>query len=113
MVSVLAVEDEADLRDLLKEDLEAEGYDVVTASDGQEALEILANFVPDIVISDISMPILDGFGLLEQVRLNHPNLADTPFLFLTALADREDELRAREFGIDDYITKPVDFDRLH
>lgn len=113
MACILAVEDEADLLDLLKEELEAEGHEVVTACDGHKALDKLASFVPDIVISDVSMPNMDGFALLENLRASYPALADTPFLFLTALADREDELRAREMGVDDYLTKPIDFDMLH
>lgn len=113
MARILAVEDEAELRDLLKEELESEGHEVVTASDGEDALARLANFTPDIVVSDVSMPGIDGFDLLEKFRAAYPASADTPFLFLTALASREDELRAREHGIDDYLTKPVDFDMLH
>lgn len=113
MACILAVEDEADLLDLLKEELEAEGHEVITACDGQNALEKLASFVPEIIISDISMPSMDGFEFLESFRSTFPALADTPFLFLTALADREDELRAREYGVDDYLTKPIDFDMLH
>lgn len=113
MARILAVEDEAELRDLLKEELESEGHEVVTASDGSDALARLTGFTPDIVVSDVSMPGIDGFGLLEKFRASYPAHADTPFLFLTALASREDELRAREHGIDDYLTKPVDFDILH
>lgn len=113
MARILAVEDEADLRDLLKEELEAEGHEVVTASDGNDAIEKLASFEPEIVISDVSMPGMDGFDLLEHFRTSYPALDDTPFLFLTALANREDEIRARKLGVDDYLTKPVDFDMLH
>lgn len=113
MARILAVEDEADLRDLLKEELEAEGHEVVTASDGNDAITKLASFSPEIVISDISMPGMDGFSLLEHFREAYPALDDTPFLFLTALANREDEIRAREVGVDDYLTKPIDFDMLH
>jgi len=113
MACILMVEDEADLRELLTEELESEGHEVAAASDGHMALEKLATFAPELVISDISMPGMGGFELLETFRASYPALADTPFLFLTALADRQDELHARQLGVDDYLTKPIDFDMLH
>lgn len=112
MAAILCIEDETDIRELLDEELSSAGYEVVSARNGSEALEKLTSFVPDIIVSDISMPEMDGYELLESVRSQYPQLADAPFLFLTAFSSREEELKARTQGVDDFISKPVDFDLL-
>ncbi|UFN50113.1 response regulator [Roseomonas sp. OT10] len=109
---ILCVEDEADLRADLAEELEAAGYVVAQAEDGREALALLADRAPDLVLCDITMPGMDGFELLRRLRAERPDLADIPFVFLTALADRADMLAGREAGADDYLVKPIDFDLM-
>ena len=109
---ILCVEDEAELRVDLAEELEAAGYAVVQAGDGREALAVLAERAPDLVLCDITMPGMDGFEVLHRMRAERPDLADIPFVFLTALADRADMLAGREAGADDYLVKPIDFDLM-
>lgn len=67
---------------------------------------------PDLILCDISMPAMTGFEVLERLNQIAPRLGRIPFVFLTALADRETELKGRRLGADDYVTKPIDFDRL-
>jgi DNA-binding NarL/FixJ family response regulator len=68
--------------------------------------------MPDLVLSDISMPVMSGFELLERLIAIAPRFSKMPFIFLTALIDRENELKGRQLGADDYVTKPIDFDVL-
>ncbi len=105
MARILLVEDDEVLRQMTKTILQVDGHEVFVAENGRTALEIYPAIKPDLVVSDISMPVMDGFTLLKQIR----SLLDgsfVPFLFLTALSERSDLLRARELGVDDYITKP-------
>jgi len=91
--------------------LESEGYSVSTATDGIEALEIMADVVPDLILADIMMPRMDGYTLYEEVRAC-PEWIPIPFVFLTAKSEREDKLRGKELGAEDYITKPFDAEEL-
>lgn len=109
---ILCVEDEDMLLQDLKEELEDENYEVLTAKDGQAALAILKEEKPDLIISDMMMPKLDGPGLLTHLRQNRPSLNDVPFIFLTAKATRDDLVAGKRLGVDDYLTKPVDYDLL-
>lgn len=109
--TILCVEDEADLRADICEELEAAGYLVHQAGDGFEALTMIRQTRPDLVLCDITMPRMTGLQLLEEVR-NDPALADMPFVFLTALADRSDIIAGKAAGVDDYLTKPIDFDLM-
>jgi DNA-binding NarL/FixJ family response regulator len=68
--------------------------------------------MPDLVLSDISMPAMSGFELLERLTTLAPRFSNMPFVFLTALTDRDNELKGRQLGADDYVTKPIDFDLL-
>lgn len=112
MATVLLVEDEIDLRDNIEIVLAHAGYEVLTAGDGREALTVIEASPPDVVVSDISMPVMTGMQLLARVRQTMPGLADMPFIFLTALGDKEHVIDGREAGADDYLTKPVDFQVL-
>ncbi|WP_085910043.1 response regulator [Kiloniella majae] len=113
MATILCVEDEDALREDLVEELEDEGYDVLSARNGEEGLKIISeNKNLDLVLSDISMPIMNGFELLKQVRENEATFADIPFVFLSALSDRDQILEGKKLGVDDYVIKPVDFDLL-
>lgn len=112
MVKILIVEDEADVREDIVDVLELEGFDVVEAADGLEGLAQAAAHKPDLIISDMSMPRLDGSGFFKRLHAEHPDIADIPFLFLTAHGDKESELAGRELGASDYLAKPVDFEIL-
>lgn len=109
---ILCVEDEADLRRDIAEELALSGYEVRQAADGLEALTELQTTRPDLILCDITMPGLDGYALMKSARLRHPELADVPFVFLTALSSRDDILSGKLAGADDYLVKPVDFDLM-
>lgn len=109
--TILCIEDEGDLLDEMSEELTAMGYAVIAADGGASARRVLAETLPDLILCDIVMPEENGFELIRVIRAM-PGLSATPFIFLTALTDREHELCGRHLGADDYITKPVDFDLL-
>ncbi|PRX36042.1 GAF sensor hybrid histidine kinase [Paraburkholderia sp. BL18I3N2] len=102
---LLVVDDNADLREYMSRILRAAGHDVRLASDGQAALEAARAEPPDLVLSDVMMPRLDGFGLLRALRAD-PDLRDTPVLMLSARAGEEARVDGIEHGADDYLTKP-------
>lgn len=104
--SLLVVEDDPAMLIALRDILENAGYVVHTASNGREALRVLQQHQPALILSDISMPVMDGIELFRAVR-QKPNLAAIPFIFLTARGSREDVLAGKSLGVDDYITKPV------
>ncbi|WP_193369704.1 response regulator transcription factor [Pelagibius marinus] len=110
--TILCVEDEEDLRKDIVEELRDAGYNTLEAEDGSTALETILQQKPDLVISDITMPVMDGHALLAELRSKHPDKCDLPFLFLTALADREHMVKGKKLGADDYLTKPVDYELL-
>ena len=105
MPTLLVIEDEAPLRANLVRILAAEGYQVVTAADGEEGVARVRESRPDAVICDILMPRLDGFGVLAALR-SRPETAAVPFLFLTASADKVDLARGLQSGANEYVTKP-------
>ena len=107
MTKVLAVDDSPTIRMLLRATLTERGYDIVEAEDGIAALEALAENVPDVVITDINMPRLDGFGFIEGVRAD-PNHRATPVLVLTTESDAAKKQRARDAGATGWIVKPFD-----
>lgn len=102
---ILIIEDHVDIRENTAELLELSGYQVETASDGIEGIRKAQSILPDVVICDIMMPNLDGFGVL-QVFSNHAELSRIPFIFLTAKSDHADIRKGMEMGADDYLTKP-------
>lgn len=112
MATILCIEDEADLREDIVEELEDAGYDVEQAGDGQMGLEIILKHKPDLVLSDITMPNMDGHALLKEVREKHDQMADMPIIFLSALADRAHIQEGLKLGADDFLTKPIDFELL-
>lgn len=112
MAQILVVEDEVDLRENLEIVLSHAGHTVTTAGNGCEALAIIVQNPPDLVISDLSMPEMTGFELLTTVRQDHPELAEMPILLLTAYGDKENLIAGRESGADDFLTKPVDYQVL-
>src|SRR5260370_38734581 len=108
----LCNEDYRETAALIVEERAERGYDVHVAHDGREGFAAILKFRPDLVLSDISMPVMSGFELLEKLTAVAPRFRSMPFVFLTALTDRDNELRGRQLGADDYVTKPLDFDRL-
>ncbi len=105
MTKILLIEDNHEILDNTAEILELAGYKVWTATDGKKGIEKAMAYHPDLIISDIMMPVLDGFGVLHLIQKN-PDLADTPFIFLTAKTARSDFRKGMEMGADDYLTKP-------
>jgi DNA-binding response OmpR family regulator len=109
---ILCVEDDRETAALIGEELAEQGYEVLLAHDGQEGFGAVLKLIPDLVLCDINMPLMSGFQVLEQLTALEPRFNDMPFVFLTALADRENELLGRQLGADDYVTKPIDFEIL-
>jgi two-component system alkaline phosphatase synthesis response regulator PhoP len=103
---VLVVDDDPDIVELLAYNLEKEGYDVATASNGKNALETARTFNPELVVLDIMMPQIDGIETARLLR-NIPDFKNTYILFLTARSEEYSEVAAFEIGADDYLTKPI------
>jgi len=109
---ILCIEDDRETAALIADELVDRGYAVTVAHDGREGLAAILRTMPDLVLSDISMPVMSGFELLERLTALAPRFAHMPFVFLTALTDRDNELKGRQLGADDYVTKPIDFELL-
>jgi len=107
MKHVLLIEDNKEVRENTAEILELAGYDVSTAVDGKKGVEAVNNKKPDLIICDIMMPVLDGYGVLHLLSKNEET-ANIPFIFLTAKTERGEIRKGMEMGADDYITKPFD-----
>lgn len=105
MIKILLVEDNREIRENTAEILELAGYEVFTASNGREGYEMALQKNPGLIICDIMMPVLDGYGLLHLLNKN-AQLKNIPFIFLTAKTERSDFRKGMEMGADDYITKP-------
>jgi DNA-binding response OmpR family regulator len=110
--TILCVEDDCETAALIGEELSDRGYAVQLAHNGCDALDIILRTAPDLVLADVNMPVMSGFDLLQRVTALEPRFVRMPFVFLTALADHDSELRGWQLGADDYVTKPVDFDVL-
>jgi len=108
---ILLIEDQAPMRRNLALMLELEGYEVLTAANGRVGVELALQHRPDLVLCDVMMPELDGYGVVQRLREN-PATVTTPFVFLTARGDRGDVRIGMNFGADDYLTKPVIRDDL-
>ncbi|WP_369799966.1 response regulator transcription factor [Modestobacter sp. Leaf380] len=106
---LLVVDDEPNIRELLSASLRYAGFEVATAADGQQALAVAAQFRPDLVVLDVMMPGLDGFGVVRRLRQNGTH---TPVLFLTARDAAEDKVSGLTLGGDDYVTKPFSLDEV-
>lgn len=109
---ILTVDDSASMRALLFHALSEEGFDVAQAEDGIEALEWLEHNEVDVLITDINMPRLDGFGLIEQLRGEDRLHRDRPILVLTTESSDEKRQRARQAGATGWIVKPFDAEKL-
>jgi len=109
---ILCIEDDRATADLIGEELTARGFEVMLAHDGHEGFVAILKWMPDLILCDVGLPIMTGFDVLERLNVLAPRLGHIPFIFLTALTDRDNELKARRLGADDYVTKPIDFDIL-
>ena len=99
---VLVVDDEKNIVDIIKYNLKKEGYEVITAYDGEEAVKLNEENEPDLILLDIMMPKLDGYAACRKIREKY----DTPIIMLTARAEEVDKVLGLELGADDYVTKP-------
>lgn len=102
---ILAVDDEKHIVRLVQVNLERQGYEVITAHDGKEALQKVEDERPDLVVLDVMMPYMDGFEVLQSLRRN-PSTRDIPVIMLTAKAQDADVFRGWQSGVDCYLTKP-------
>lgn len=111
MPTILVADDNPDGRELLRDLLEAWGFQVLEARDGREALLNADKYSPDAILLDLQMPRLDGFGVLRHLREDR-RLSATPTVAVTAFAQNSDRDKALQAGFDAFVTKPVDFRRL-
>lgn len=105
MKKILLIEDNDDIRNNTAEILELSNYEVFTAENGKAGIEQALKHIPDLIICDVMMPVLDGFGVLHSLQKNK-SVKNIPFIFLTAKTERSDIRKGMELGADDYITKP-------
>ena len=111
MPTILLVEDNEMNRDMLSRRLQRKGYDVIMAVDGQEGLDLAASRHPDLILMDMSLPVVDGWEATKRLKAE-PATASIPIIALTAHAMEGDRRKAMEAGCDEYDTKPIEFKRL-
>ncbi|HEY4363791.1 MAG TPA: response regulator [Bryobacteraceae bacterium] len=111
MARVLLVEDNEMNRDMLSRRLARRGFEILLAEDGEQGVRIARAELPDLILMDMSLPLLDGWGAAEQIKAD-PNTRAIPLIALTAHAMTSDREKALEAGCDDYDTKPVELKRL-
>ena len=99
---ILLADDEASIRRILETRLKMAGYDVYTAQDGEEAVNAFNKYNPDLVVLDVMMPKMDGYGVTREIR----RTSDVPIIILTALGDVSERITGLELGADDYVIKP-------
>jgi CheY-like chemotaxis protein len=109
MAKLLLVEDNEMNRDMLSRRLQRQGYSVVCATDGEQAVQMAATEGPALILMDMSLPVLDGWEATKRIKATQPSL---PIIALTAHAMEGDERKARDSGCDDYDTKPIELPRL-
>jgi CheY-like chemotaxis protein len=109
---ILVVDDSADNVAMLSLDLQQEGYRVVTATNGEEAISVACATQPNLILMDISMPRLDGLGATRRIREND-ELHDVPVIAITAFGTEGFQRAAYDVGVSGYLTKPIDFQRMH
>lgn len=107
MKKILVIEDNDEVRENIGEILELSNYEIVTAANGKLGVEAALKEIPDLIICDIMMPVLDGYGVLHLLN-QHTETYGIPFIFLTAKSEKSDLRKGMEMGADDYITKPFD-----
>src|SRR5260370_38944467 len=105
---ILVVDDEPQITRVLRTTLSAQGYDIRIANDGEMALELMKNWTPDVVVTDLAMPNLDGVGLCRQVR----QISQVPIIVLSVRGEDRSKVEALDAGADDYVTKPFSMNEL-
>ena len=110
-VTVLIVEDHPDSRDMLRQVVESFGASVAVAADGRQALRVTSWMKPDLILCDLRMPVIDGFGFIDRLR-HDPNLSRTAVLAVTALGSDADIKRTWEAGFDGHLVKPIDYETI-
>ena len=110
--TIMVAEDFDDTRTMMRKMLEMKGYEVVEAANGQEAVELVRQRCPDLILMDLNMPLVDGLAATEQIRRGKELCKDVTILAITAHDTYGMREAATEAGCDGYITKPIDFDRL-
>ncbi len=112
-IKILCVEDEQEIRENIAEILRDEGFEVFEAENGKAGFEAFVQNKPDLIVSDIMMPEVDGYGLLKMIRENKNIRNNTiPFIFLTALGQKDDVVKGVNLSANDYLVKPIDFDLM-
>ncbi|RKU38671.1 DNA-binding response regulator, partial [Candidatus Poribacteria bacterium] len=109
--TILAVDDDIDILELIQMSLTAEGFDVITANDGMSGLEKARAYSPDLILLDLMMPVMDGFEVIGKLRTDEQTRA-IPVIMLTARAQTHERVQGLHAGADDYVTKPFDLDEL-
>ncbi|MBI1804790.1 MAG: response regulator [Ignavibacteriae bacterium] len=108
---ILLVDDEAGFTDLMRDLLQMDNYEVEVANDGQEGLEKVQSFMPDVIISDVVMPRLSGFEMFKRVK-GIPETSSIPFLFITGFQDERVLAEARKVGVFGILRKPIDIEQI-
>ena len=111
MKKILIVDDEADIIEILQFMLEANGYECVTAMDGEEGLKLAREISPDLIILDVMMPKINGYKISRLLKYDN-KYKDIPILMITARSQAEDKLIGEETGVDEYITKPFELEEV-
>ena len=111
MYKILIADDEPQIREILRVYFEKEGFQVVEAADGKEALQQITKERPDILLLDVMMPVMDGLAATRKIR-SEPRWAKLPIVMLTAKAMPDDQERCIDAGANDYMAKPIDVDKL-
>jgi len=109
--TVLFVDDEAPWLEAIKISVKGASFKIITADSAEAALKALQHNTPDLILSDIRMPVMNGFDLFEKVRKN-PKLKKVPYVFMTSIDDFDAKRTAREIGADGYVEKPYDYDTV-
>ena len=109
--TVILIDDETQWLDLIQQVLADESFNVITASSGESALKKMHRKKPDLIVSDVRMPVVNGFDLFEKVK-NDPKLKGIPYVFMSSIDDYDAMRIAREIGADDYFEKPFDADSV-
>jgi DNA-binding response OmpR family regulator len=109
---ILCIEDDQETAALIAEELTERGFEVVVAHNGGEGFGTIFKTMPDLILCDVNMRVMSGFEVLEHLTNIAPRFGNMPSIFVTALTDRNNELKGRRLGADDYVTKPIDLDVL-
>ena len=111
MTKILVIDDDKAINELIKINLELNGYEVVQAFDGIEGFALAKQEEPSLIVLDVMMPEVDGFTVAQRIR-QCPEISETPIIMLTALSELQDKVNGFNLGVDDYLTKPFEIDEL-